>query len=246
MNAPDSLVAFQLAFGKHVRNSLQHPCPPEIAPRRARIYQDLLFNNVCGFLNTCFPVSKSVIDADRWTALHRNFFTQWRCHTPYFSQIPKEFVTYVASFALPDDLPVWLPELLHYEWVELDVELHKASPTPLTLEPTDKKNLSANPTLRNLVYQWPVHRISRQYLPTTEETTCLLVYRDQDFRVQFMAINPLTSRMITLAESQCYTQESLLDALLTEIQHPQPDQIKLFGQAQIDEFIQLGILMEDA
>lgn len=246
MNAPDSLVAFQLAFGKHVRNSLQHPCPPDITPRRARIYQELLFNNVCGFLNTCFPVSKSVIDAEQWTALARKFFTQWRCHTPYFSQIPQEFVTYVATLALPDELPVWLPELLHYEWVELDVELHMDTPTPITREHTDKATLSVNPTLRNLVYQWPVHRISRQFLPTNAETTCLLVYRDQDFRVHFMAINPLTSRMIALAASRCYTPDSLLDALLTEIQHPQPDQIKLFGRAQIEEFIHLGILMEGA
>lgn len=246
MNAPDSLVAFQLAFGKHVRNSLQNPCPPDIAPRRARIYQELLFNNVCGFLNTCFPVSKSVIDADLWTALARKFFTQWRCHTPYFSQIPQEFVTFVATLALPDELPVWLPELLHYEWVELEVELHMDTPTPLPHEPTGKAHLSVNPTLRNLVYQWPVHRISRQFLPTSTETTCLLVYRDQDFRVQFMVINPLTSRMITLAESHCRTTDSLLDALLTEIQHPQPDQIRLFGSAQIEEFIQLGILKESA
>lgn len=246
MSAPERLIAFQRSFGQHVRDPIQSPCPDDITPRRAHIYQELLFNNIRGFLDTCFPVSKSLIEATQWTALARDFFRHWRCHTPYFSQIPKEFVTFMATGGSPTDLPGWLPELLHYEWVELDVELQTASSSSTTNTNGDSTRLSVNPTLRNLVYQWPVHRISRQFLPTDAETTCLLVYRDRDLRVQFMAINPLTSRMVALAESHLHTIDSLLDALLAEIQHPHPEQIKGFGRAQIEDFIQHGILLEAA
>jgi hypothetical protein len=57
INAPDTLRDFQITYGKYLRSPATQKRPDGIPERRSEIYESLLFNNISGFINNCFPVA---------------------------------------------------------------------------------------------------------------------------------------------------------------------------------------------
>ncbi len=127
------------------------------------IYRDLFFNNITGFLSTNFPVLKSLYDEKPWQELCRDFYTEFRCHTPLFPEIPREFLRYLQDCRQDhQDDPPFILELAHYEWVELALSLDEAELDGIEANP-DGDLLNGIPVLSPLAwplsYQYPVHRI---------------------------------------------------------------------------------------
>lgn len=210
---PITLQHFQSAFSRGLRDP-ESETLPDVPPRQGALYETLLFNNLCGFIDRCFPVSKQRMNAESWRSLCRRFYRMHACKSPYFREIPCEFLTYIQENEV--DLPAWLPELLHYEWIELAVTTDPAE-LPVELPANDRAKLEINPTLYNLQYNWPVHRLTTDTgvdeLPTPGAINCLLVYRDRAHKVQFMQVNPLTACLLQLlAESPSHPGQ-LADAL---------------------------------
>jgi hypothetical protein len=54
-----------------------------------QVYNELLFNNLCGFLDTCFPVCPALLGEKRWRRLNRTFYRDSPLHTPWFREIPR-------------------------------------------------------------------------------------------------------------------------------------------------------------
>ncbi len=246
--APKGLVDFQSSYGKYLRQPNASQKPKNIPARASKIYEELFFNNICGFISNCFPVAKSLFTADQWLSFSRAFFNDWRCHTPYFSEIPKEFVNYIKQGKHTLRLPPWFCELIEYEWLELEVDICNA--VPLKAPTAQAKSQSAqsstlyvNPTLRNRTFEWPVHTISPDCIPDTPETTFLAIYRDQTHRVQFMAMNAMTCALLEIITKQPSTAKHALLQLAEAINHPDPAQIVAFGNPIIDDFLQRGMLI---
>ena len=247
--APPSLTAFQSAYGKHLRNPSPPSRPDQIPARASEIYETLFFNNICGFINNCFPVAKSLYSEDVWQGFCRAFFIEWRCHTPYFSKIPQEFVSYIQSGKHALTLPPWFGELIEYEWLELDVDTCNATPFNRAPQQSPRSGyapkdaiLYSNPTLRNCAFAWPVHRISADALPEQPEATFLAIYRNSEHRVQFMEMNAVTAALLEIIEQGPCTALHALERLAEAINHPDPAQMINFGQSLIDDFTQRGIL----
>ncbi len=193
---------FQMVFGRRCRDP-RAPRPAGIEPRRLAVYEELLFNNITGFLDACYPVCRQLIGESRWRRLNRAFFRDWRSQSPYFRDIAREFLLYLAQAQHP--LPAWFRDLTHYEWVELAVETSDA-PCPPYARQGDLLHGQPllNPTMFNLVYDWPVQRISAAYRPRKPQTTHLLVFRDAADVVRFAEINALTARLLQLlGEPSC-------------------------------------------
>ena len=96
-----------------------------------------------------------------------------------------------------------------------------------------------------LVYQFPVHLIGPGHRPeAAEEPTCLVVYRDRDDKVQFVAINAAVARLVELIRENTAgaSVESLLHQLAQEM-HSDPQAILGFGADQVAQFIQAGIVL---
>ena len=265
--APKSLVDFQVSYGRYLRQPSMVKRPKNIPARASKIYEELFFNNICGFINNCFPVAKSLFTNDEWLTLSRSFFCDWRCHTPYFSEIPKEFVHYIQQGQHHLSHYLWLCELVEYEWLELEVDTSNAVPLArhllhntatsnkatnntatnnkaTTPEKTNTNTqLYANPTLRNRSFEWPVHRICPEFIPVTPEATFLAVYRDTNHRVQFMAMNAITYALLEIIISKPCTAQNALGQLAQAINHPEPAQILTFGLPIITDFLQRGMLV---
>ncbi len=238
-NAPESLQAFQIAYGRYLRNPQSQTRPRGIPARRSEIYEELFFNNVCGFVNACFPVAAQCLGEALWAQLSREFFTRWRCDTPIFSQIPYEFVRFCSDTFLDVNTPKWLPELLHYEWVELDVDLDESH---LDL-PEQPGVMRLNPSARLLAYEWPVHTITATHLPSEGQPTFLVVYRGADFSVRFSELNSTTYLLLEQLVAQEVDAAELVHQFLEK--HPQldADAVKRFAPALLQQFVESGVIL---
>ena len=241
---PAAFQAFQREFGRYLRDPHHVARPPGLPARRAGIYRDLVFNNLCGFVDTCFPVCRSLLGEPRWRRLCRTFQRDWPLPSPWFRDIPREFVRYLGAADIRQPLPRWLAELAHYEWAELAVDVSDA-PIPPCDPAGDllEHPVVLNPALMNLAYAWPVQRIGPDYRPRQPQPTHLVVYRDAGDRVRFSEVTPVTGRLLDLFVSETLSGRQAILRLAEELQHPDPGQWLGFGASLLADLRQQGILL---
>lgn len=192
----------QAEFSAYIRNPDKNACPDDVKPERMQVYRELFFNNVEGFLSSNFPVLTSLFTEEKWQQLVQEFFENHPCTTPYFAEIPEEFLLYLQNErpATETDYPFML-ELAHYEWVEMALAISTEN-LPLITEPSTPLQLdnkiSLSPLAWPLAYQFPVHKISAEYLPyqAPEQSSCLVVYRNQEDDVNFIELAPMSFQLL--------------------------------------------------
>lgn len=194
----------QRAFAAHLRDPDHVPPPAGIEPRRMAIYRELFFNNLVDLLGGSFPVARHILGVERWRRLIRDFYAHHHAHTPYFLELPGEFVAWLtARSARAEDEPAFLPELAHYEWVELALAISEEfAPAPAgALDPLDTP-LAVSPLAWPLAYRWPVHRLGPGHQPAEPPAspTFLVVYRDAADAVKFLEIGAETARLLDALE----------------------------------------------
>lgn len=195
---------YQLAFGAHLRNPARHRRPAGTNARGMGVYRELVYNNLESFLLACFPVCRKMLGKRRWDRLVRAFFAGHRSHTPYFRQIPEEFLQFLQhAWQDRGDYPAYLLELAHYEWVELALSVSNRDEALPDYDPAGDLMCGIpllNPVLANLAYQWPVHTI-RPRARVEPRPSYFLVYRDAGMSVHFVEQTPASARLIGLVES---------------------------------------------
>ncbi|MBM4206794.1 MAG: DUF2063 domain-containing protein [Gammaproteobacteria bacterium] len=193
----------QRRFMEHLRQPNSAPLPSGFAPDRAAVYVGLLYNKFDESLSTCFPIIRRILPREGWRDLLLDFIAEHRCLTPYYRRIPDEFVQYLNQERhRPDDLP-FLAELAHYEWMELQLSVAEAE--PFMFEPLTGAQMLAGipvfvPVLQLVHYWWPVQDISPAFLPTEPSAAASLIlgFRDANDRVHFIALNPVTAKLVVL------------------------------------------------
>jgi uncharacterized protein len=223
--APDlsATHALQRAFAAHVRDPAHAP-RPDVEPRRMAIYTELFFNNVESLLSANFPVIRALHDDVAWTALVRAFYRDHRCHTPLFTDLPREFIRFVETRAADGaDDPPFLVELAHYEWSELALTLDEADlatiPHDANGDVVDGVPITS-PLARVLMYRFPVHRIGLEFRPNEPpaQPTLILLTRDRDDALHFLEIDPLTALLFERLQANADASgRAVLDALLSEL-----------------------------
>ena len=229
--------ALQYRFAAHLRDPRRHRAPAGIEPRRMRIYADLFYNNVQGFLASAFPVLRRITPDARWHAMVRDFFARHESHQPLFHGIAAEFLKYLEHERgrVRGD-PPFLLEMAHYEWVELALSLADVALTPSLADPNGDL-LDGAPVLSPLAwplsYTFPVHRIGPDFRPRkpAAQPTLLVVYRNRQDEVKFMEINAVTARLLELMKGRRASGRRLLLRVARELKHPQPDAVVAQGAA---------------
>lgn len=219
----------QYQLAAHIRDPDENPAPTDIEDRRLAIYRDLFFNNVAQMLAGTFPVLHKILGEKAWRELMRDYFAHHQAHTPYFLEMPREFLSFLENErAAGNDDPAFMLELAHYEWIELALSV---SEKEIDLEnvDTDGDLLAGEPVVSPLIevlaYRFPVHRLGPDFQPSAPpaETTWLVVYRNLEDRAGFMEINLVTARLLELAGAGGLTGTRILTQIAEELGHQNPD-----------------------
>lgn len=242
---------YQRRFTAHLRDPAGQPRPPGAAPARMKVYNRLLFNNVEAFLLACFPVCRQVLGARRWRRLVRAFFRDHACLSPYFREIPEEFLSFLQDrFESPADGPDFLPELAHHEWVELALETSNRDALLPVYDP--RGDLLAgrpllNPVLMLSAYRYPVHRLGPRHRPHTPpgQPTFVLAYRVPDtLAIRFQETNALTARLVDhLLAGDTRTGFQVLSDLARESGCQLTPEFMQAGRSILDGFREDGIVL---
>lgn len=244
----------QYAFTAHIRDPDNVPAPAGIEDRRMRIYRELFFNNVNGFLADSMPVLHKIIAPEAWQSLVRDFFIGHQSHSPYFLDIPREFINYLDTERgeHPED-PAFLRELAHYEWVELALSVldEPVSDTGELGSDDDllDRHWQVSPLAWPLSYRFPVHRIGPDNLPdiAPEQPTQLVVYRDHDDKIRFLELNPVSARLLSLltehTDNPGYCAGDALGQIVQELQHPAPANVIRGGEQLLNDWRARGIIL---
>jgi len=231
------MMAFQSVqrqFLAHLRNPELQPLPTGFDQQGAAIYVDLLYNKFNDSLTTCFPVTYAILGETAWQRLLRDFIAEHRCVSPYYRQIPDEFMLYLQNERQVTDDSPFLAELAHFEWIELVLSIAEAEPVVIeTL--TDTHILDAvlvfAPVIKLLYYVWPVQQINQAYQPDEPPAlaTHILGFRDVADQVQFISINPATASLLMHLQNG-HTATQVLQELGKDLNPSELSNLMLFGK----------------
>lgn len=246
---PCDFTAYQAAFAARIRDPGRAPRPPGAPAKRMRVYEELLFNNLEGFLLACYPVTRKILGARVWKRAARRFFIEHRCHSPLFRDIPKAFLDWMEGRAagLFPELP-FLAEFMHYEWLELAVGTTPEEADPASVDP-EGDLLAGRPALkpsaRLACYRYAVHLIGPRHKPVAPdaEPGCYLLFRDAQDEVRFIQLNPLSARLVAMLRDHRPVGREALAHLAGQ---RAPDQYDLYlraGRELLNKLLAQGALL---
>jgi len=222
--------AYQQAFTAHIRDPENNPKPKHVDEERMAVYREGVYNNIFDSASVCFPVCQETVGAKDWDETVKRFVATHSASSPIFREIPQELLSYLEE---DEATPNYIKQLAHYEWAELAVGSMQGEKPPLS-DPADL--LAEVPVLAPahllLEYDYPVQKISAQFKPEQEETTHLLVFRNAQFEVNFVELNPMVFVLLNLIK-EGHTGKLALTTLAEQIQHPDPNAIIAFGEGML-------------
>ena len=239
----------QHIFTQYMRDPENSPMPEDIEPRRMSIYADLVFRNIESFIANSFPVLRQVIGDGEWQKILRGFVKKHISKTPYFPKLPLEFLNYLEREQDETELPEFCIELAHYEWIEISLSFDSKE---ISFENVDRngdllKGIPAlSPLIEPLVYQWPVHKISSDFIPKekSSQPIYLLVYRDQHYGISFIELNQIAAKLIEeLQKNSDKTGEEILLQIADQLKHPDPNIVIEGGLEVIRDFKNRDIIL---
>lgn len=244
------MMAFQESqrqFLAHLRNPELQPLPTGFDQQGVGVYVDLLYNKFNDSLTTCFPVTYAILGETAWQRLLKDFIAEHRCLSPYYRQIPDEFMLYLQNERQGKDDLSFLPELAHFEWIELVLSIAEAEPVEFeTL--TDIHILDAvlvfAPVMKLLYYVWPVQQINQAYQPDEPPTvaTHILGFRDAADQVQFISINPATASLLMHLQNG-HTATQVLQELGKDLMPSELSNLMLFGKNILADLHRQGAII---
>lgn len=249
----EKLSDIQRAFAAHIREPSLHSAPSDIEDRRMKIYRELFYKNIEGFICSAFPVLRRLYNDDDWHAMVRDFIHRHQSQTPYFLEISEEFLAYLDSERKPHRCdPVFALELARYEWAELALFVAEQT-IPADAVAGEQSLIDHIPVLSplawSMVFRYPVHQIGPSFQPeqASEQAVCLVVYRNRQDKVAFLEANPVTARLLELCESNSESSsqrsgQELLQQIAKELQHPDANVVVNAGAETLAQLRQLDII----
>ena len=143
MQPENASAAFQETLARAVRQGSADPAAPLDAERLA-VYARLVRNNINSFIQRCYPQAARYADPEQWAAAKEAFVAEGSAHSPYFQDIPGEFLAFCRQGRAAFRLPEHILQLMRFEHSQLIAETAATPPnaafewdedTPFVLSP---------------------------------------------------------------------------------------------------------------
>lgn len=166
---------------------------------RLHNYRRLIHTIFWESLADAYPITKSILNEEQWNCLVDDFISNNPCQEPQLFRMPFSLIAFVENndycekFSLP-----FLIDLLHFEWVEIEVHTME----DLQEEPFETKtdfstgNIVFNPYLRIIQLKYPIHKLKTEDISLVKGNYFLLVYRQDNGTVQYLELNVFTTNLL--------------------------------------------------
>ncbi|MBS0605537.1 MAG: putative DNA-binding domain-containing protein [Verrucomicrobia bacterium] len=196
------------------------PAGVGMQPERAMLYRDLIFFTVQSALLNYYPLTSALLGEEKWQELTKDFFAEHPCGDPQFWKMPKGLAEYaeISKWGEKYQAP-FLADLLHFEWLEIEVCMMEDCPIPtLKYEGDVLEDIPyLNPEHRLVDYSYPVFQEISLDKPLKKGTYPLFSYRHPDtLEAHFFSLSPFFRILIELV-AQC--NRSGQDALKIAARH---------------------------
>ena len=192
---PETAAGASAAFQEQLARAVRRADAAEIgglAPERLAVYARLVRNNVRSFIRRCYPETARHSPPEQWAAAQESFIANGCAHSPYFQDIPGEFLAYCRQvFRLPEHLL----ELMRFEHSQL---LAETAPTPpdnsFEWDEDTLFRLSSAALLADYPFDPSADPIDFQAAPAT-----LLVWQDNEGSVYHSRLDPVDAVLLAAA-----------------------------------------------
>lgn len=159
-------------------------------------YRRLVFNIAQDTLETAYPITHSFLKKEQWDDLTYQFFAEHKCNTTQVWRMPLEFYNYCKEKNIKEQLLLpFFDDLLHFEWLELEVHTMDDIPYPSYNELGSwlHDEIAVNPEYKLAAFEYPVHTTApSDDLESKKGNYYFLIYREKESgNVQFMDLSML-------------------------------------------------------
>ncbi|RLD83763.1 MAG: hypothetical protein DRJ02_12465 [Bacteroidetes bacterium] len=217
-------------------------------PEGLKQYRRLLRNNINNTMKQAFPIAVSILSEKEWATLIDDFFAGHDAQTFQVWKLPFEFYQFVSkqSYGITFKKP-YLSDLLHFEWIEIDVHtMPDQIPEPFKKKGDPKKDrIEVNKEYRLIKLNFPVHLYAAEESKNHTGNYFLLAYRHPDnFEVRFVDLPALHTLFFEkIAQEGKSVQEILKEigeASSPELMPEIEKNISKFVETMFDQKIFLG------
>jgi hypothetical protein len=215
--------------------------------KREKIYYHLIRANLREMLaNVYARVIQQLGDA-KWTFLIDQFLQLHSAKTPYFYQLPDEFLSFLwHNSGLYQECP-WVFALAHFEWMEL---VATVADRPLveqgTVNLAAESVIQCSPLAYYCQYEYAVYPLDKGAPPLALRATPWqgIVYRDNAEQVYWHELAPWTALLFNRIQQQSEnTVAALIAAMSLQAKQEEIETISHSIDAWCNEWQRLGILL---
>lgn len=224
----------------------QQPGPNDIDPQGMQAYQTLVFNTINTTIANAFPVIHHLLDDSHWQRMVREFCRLHSAKTPFFYEIPEEFLAFLHDGGLTLQPYPFIAELAHYEWMELALDLAE--------DEAESPSCDLNADLMTTVpvfcdhvvllqYHYPVHKICREFIPDKAGEYYYLIYRTALNKVEFIELNALSAQFLGMLLNQQYRCDEMIDAMYAQIYFGDKEEFSQHAKALLRDLHCKGVII---
>lgn len=206
---------------------------------RMALYKWLVVDNLQTAVAPCFPVLCSILPENQWKKVFQDYLRIEESSCPSYLQLPG----YIAHFLQRHPLPSFpfAGDLAHYEWMELDIHQQEETPPSSDLSKPASKTWVLSPQSRLLAYQYPVDKISKDFLPMRAEPHYYLLF-SREKTVEFHRLNDSSYQLLHTLTKSGKTPDAIFRALASMLPHSQLPALKEECLSFILRFAEKGAL----
>ena len=197
---PETSAQYQQRFAQAIREGKAADGLPQ---ERLNVYIRLIRNNIHSFIDRCYTETLQYFDSEEWGRLKEGFVRDARAQTPYFQEIPGEFLRYCQSLPLSDGILA----LMDFEYTQLLAEVAQIPDIPNTHYSNHSKYMPS-PAAFIRQYRYDVTD------DLQEAETALLIWRNAEDDVMYQTLDGFDMMLLEIMGASALSFNTLTQTLV--------------------------------